>query len=96
VDIVLDLPNPDMFPAIAEPLFQGFDANVETHPAMNLDDLKGRFQPYKDNKEYEKFSSFDACTHAFLFARYKVMTQGRHLQRYLKYYSTYFGHCWNR
>jgi hypothetical protein len=37
---VLDLPSPDMIPAIAEPLFQGFDANVEIHPAMNLDDLK--------------------------------------------------------
>ena len=37
---VLDLPSPDMIPSIAEPLFQGFDANVEIHPAMNLDDLK--------------------------------------------------------
>lgn len=37
---VLDLPSSDMIPAIAEPLFQGFDANVEIHPAMNLDDLK--------------------------------------------------------
>ncbi len=37
---VLDLPSSDMIPAIAEPLFQGFEANVETHPAMNLDDLK--------------------------------------------------------
>ncbi|HZA68520.1 MAG TPA: hypothetical protein VE548_02395 [Nitrososphaeraceae archaeon] len=38
--LVLDLPSPDMMPAIVEPLFQGFDANVEIHPAMNLDDLK--------------------------------------------------------
>jgi hypothetical protein len=38
--LVLDLPSPDMIPAIVEPLFQGFDANVEIHPAMNLDDLK--------------------------------------------------------
>ena len=38
--LVLDLPSPDMIPAIAEPLFQGFDANVEIHPAMNLNDLK--------------------------------------------------------
>jgi hypothetical protein len=38
--LVLDLPSPDMIPAIAESLFQGFDANVEIHPAMNLDDLK--------------------------------------------------------
>ena len=37
---VLDLPSTDMIPAIAEPLFQGFEANVEIHPAMNLDDLK--------------------------------------------------------
>jgi hypothetical protein len=29
-----------MIHTIAEPLFQGFDANVEIHPAMNLDDLK--------------------------------------------------------
>ena len=38
--LVLDLPSPDMIPAILEPLFQGFDANIEIHPAMNLDDLK--------------------------------------------------------
>ncbi len=37
---VLDLPSTDMIPAIAEPLFQGFEANVEVHPAMNFDDLK--------------------------------------------------------
>jgi hypothetical protein len=37
---VLDLPSPDMIPDIIEPLFQGYDANVEIHPAMNLDDLK--------------------------------------------------------
>ncbi len=38
--LVLDLPSPDMLPAIAEPLFQQFDANVEVHPAMNFEDLK--------------------------------------------------------
>ncbi len=38
--LVLDLQSPDMIPAIAEPLFQGYEANVEIHPAMNLDDLK--------------------------------------------------------
>ncbi|MPZ06516.1 MAG: hypothetical protein GEU26_08875 [Nitrososphaeraceae archaeon] len=38
--LVLDLPRPDMIPAIAEPLFQGFDTIVEIPPAMNLDDLK--------------------------------------------------------
>ena len=37
---VLDLSSQDMIPAVAEPLFQGFDANVEIHPAMNLNDLK--------------------------------------------------------
>ena len=37
---ILDLPSSDMIPAIIEPLFQGFDANVEIHPAMDLDDLK--------------------------------------------------------
>ena len=37
---VLDLSSPDMIPAIAEPLFQGYEANVEIHPAMNLNDLK--------------------------------------------------------
>lgn len=41
--LVLDLPSPDMIPAIAEPLFQGFDANVEIRPAMDLDDLKKAF-----------------------------------------------------
>jgi hypothetical protein len=29
-----------MIQVIAEPLFQGFDANVDIHPTMNLDDLK--------------------------------------------------------
>ncbi len=37
---VLDLPSTDMIPAIVEPLFQGFEAIVEIHPAMNFDDLK--------------------------------------------------------
>lgn len=37
---VLDLASQDMLPAVAEPLFQNFEANVEVHPAMNLDDLK--------------------------------------------------------
>lgn len=37
---VLDLASSDMIPAVAEPLFQGFEANLEIHPAMNLDDLK--------------------------------------------------------
>ena len=37
---ILDLPSSVMIQAIVEPLFQEFDANVEIHPAMNLDDLK--------------------------------------------------------
>jgi len=37
---VLNLPSQDMLPAIAEPLFQDFEADVEIHPAMNLDELK--------------------------------------------------------
>lgn len=37
---VLDLQSIDMIPAIAEPLFQGYEAHVEVHPAMNLEDLK--------------------------------------------------------
>lgn len=28
----MDLPSPDMIPAIAEPMFQGYEANVEIHP----------------------------------------------------------------
>ena len=38
--LILDLPSTDMIPVIAEPLFQVYEANVEIHPAMNLDDLK--------------------------------------------------------
>ena len=37
---VLDLSSPDIIPAIAEPLFQEYDANVGIHPAMNFDDMK--------------------------------------------------------
>ena len=47
---VLDLPSPDMIPAVVEPIFQAHDANVEIHPAMNLDDLKkaiSRMQQYQ-------------------------------------------------
>ncbi len=38
--LVLDLPSTEMIPELVEPLFQGYEANVEIHPAMNLDDLK--------------------------------------------------------
>jgi hypothetical protein len=38
--LVVDVPSADMIPVIAEPLFQGFNAKVEFHPAMVLADLK--------------------------------------------------------
>jgi hypothetical protein len=31
---------PDQIPVLAEPLFVGWGAKVEFHPAMNFDDLK--------------------------------------------------------
>lgn len=45
---VLDLPSPDMIPAIVEPIFQAHDANIEIHPAMNLDDLKKAISRMKE------------------------------------------------
>jgi len=36
----IDLASVDMIPSIAEPLFQGFNAKVEFHPAMTMDDVK--------------------------------------------------------
>jgi hypothetical protein len=38
--IFFDLKDPSQIPAVAEPWFLAFNANVEFHPAMNLDDLK--------------------------------------------------------
>lgn len=38
--IFLDVKDPSQIPAIAEPWFLAFNAHVEFHPAMNLDDLK--------------------------------------------------------
>lgn len=38
--IFLDLKDVSQIPAIAEPWFLAFDARVEIHPAMNIDDLK--------------------------------------------------------
>ncbi len=38
--IFLDLKDPSQIPAIAEPWFLAFHAQVELHPAMNIDDLK--------------------------------------------------------
>jgi len=38
--IFLDLKETSQIPALAEPWFLAFNAHVEFHPAMNLDDLK--------------------------------------------------------
>ena len=38
--IFLDLKDTSQIPALAEPWFLAFNAHVELHPAMNLDDLK--------------------------------------------------------
>jgi hypothetical protein len=38
--IFLDLKDTSQIPALAEPWFLAFNAHVEFHPAMNLDDLK--------------------------------------------------------
>jgi hypothetical protein len=38
--IVFDLKEPSQIPVIAEPLFVAFNAKVEFHPAMNLEDLR--------------------------------------------------------
>jgi hypothetical protein len=37
--VVFDLEDPSQIPAIAEPLFNGFNGEVELSPVMNLDDL---------------------------------------------------------
>lgn len=38
--IFLDLKDPSQIPAVVEPWFLAFNAHVELHPAMNIDDLK--------------------------------------------------------
>jgi hypothetical protein len=38
--IFFDLKETAQIPAVAEPWFLAFDAHIEFHPAMNLDDLK--------------------------------------------------------
>ena len=38
--IFFDLKDPSQIPAVAEPWFLAFNANVELRPAMNLEDLK--------------------------------------------------------
>ena len=38
--IFFDLKDSSQIPAVAEPWFLAFDAHIELHPAMNLEDLK--------------------------------------------------------
>ena len=38
--IFFDLKDTSQIPAVAEPWFLAFDAHIELHPAMNLEDLK--------------------------------------------------------
>src|SRR5215831_3678038 len=38
--IFLDVKDPSQIPSIAEPWFLAFNAQVEFHPAMSVDDLK--------------------------------------------------------
>jgi hypothetical protein len=38
--IFFDLKDASQIPAVAEPWFLAFNAHVELHPAMNLDDLR--------------------------------------------------------
>ena len=38
--IVFDLKDTSQIPAVAEPWFLAFNAHIEIHPAMNVDDLK--------------------------------------------------------
>lgn len=44
---VLDIPNVDKIPSVAEPLFQKIHAKVELHPAMTFEDLKNAFRESK-------------------------------------------------
>jgi hypothetical protein len=38
--VVLDLPSPADVPPFFEPLFMGFDAQIDLQPIMTLDDLR--------------------------------------------------------
>jgi len=38
--LFFDLKDPSQIPAVAEPWFLAFNAHLEFHPVMNLDDLK--------------------------------------------------------
>ena len=40
VMLIVDLPDPSKVPALAEPWFLGFEADVEFHIVMTPDDLK--------------------------------------------------------
>ena len=40
---ITDLPTASMIPLVAEPMFQEFNAKVELHPVMILEDLKKGF-----------------------------------------------------
>ena len=44
---IVDLPSAHMIPVIAEPMFQEFNAKVEFHPVMILEDLKKGFSMMK-------------------------------------------------
>ena len=41
---LVDVASADMFPVLAERLFQRINAKVEFHPAMKLDDVKTGLQ----------------------------------------------------
>lgn len=40
---IIDMPSTHMMPSILEPMFQEFNAKVELHPVMVLEDLKKGF-----------------------------------------------------
>ena len=44
---IVDLPSAHMIPVVAEPMFQEFNAKVEFHPVMILEDLKKGFSVIK-------------------------------------------------
>ncbi len=54
--IVVDLKDSSQIPSIAEPWFLAFNARVEFHPCMNVEDLK-RAQPGIESavKQYRSF-----------------------------------------
>jgi len=56
--VVFDLKDPSQIPAIAEPWFLAFNAQIEIHPCMNLEDLKksapGMQQAVKKHHEMKK------------------------------------------